>query len=98
MCTEGTLEDSEFYLVYFWAVLSVTQANGATQARVPDSPAQRLCVQLPGVSVVDDDDVMVLVQETGKNSLSLLGNCALKPCFFTCPAESITLVIFFGKH
>ena len=52
---------------------------------------------MSGISVVYNDDVMVFVQETGEGSLSLLGNCTHKPCFFTRPAESITLVIFFGK-
>lgn len=48
--------------------------------------------------MVYDDDVMEFVQETGKDSLHLLGDRALKPGLLTCPVESITLVIFFGKH
>lgn len=63
-----------------------------------DRPAQCLCIQLSGISVVYDDDVMMFVQETVKDCLCLLGYCTLKPCFFTCPAESLTLVIFFGKQ
>lgn len=67
-------------------------------SRVTSLPAQRLCIQLPGVSMVYDDDVMMLGQETGQDSLSLLSNCTLKPGLFTCPAEPGALVIFFGKH
>lgn len=44
------------------------------------------------------DDVMEFVQEIGKDSLHLLGDCVPKRSLFTCPVESITLVIFFGKH
>lgn len=90
--------ESESNLIYFQAACIVTKANGTIQARVLGLPAQCLCIQLSRISVVYDDNVMMFVQETGKDSLSLLGNCTLKPCFFTCPAESITLVIFFGKH
>lgn len=96
-CVEGHPKGHEFKLAYY-VLCSPSHVPGATGAWVPCSPAQGLRVQLSGVSVVYDDDVVMLVQETGKDSLGLLGNCALKPCFFTRPAESITLVIFFGKH
>lgn len=95
---EGNLKDTEFNPTDFWADFIVTNASGDSEAWVSGLPAQRLCIQLPGISVVYDDDVVMFVQETGKDSMSLLGNCTLKPCFFTCPTESITLVIFFGKH
>lgn len=44
------------------------------------------------------DDIMEFVQEIGKDSLYLLNDCVPKHDFFTCPVESITLVIFLGKH
>lgn len=95
---ECNFQDTEFDLMYFWAAFTVTNTSGTIEAWVSGLPAQCLCIQLSGISVVYDDDVMLFVQETGKDSLSLLGNCTLKPCFFTRSTESITLVIFFGKH
>ena len=88
-----------------WIQLNVFQdciychkCHRTLEAHFSGSPAQCLSIQMSGISVIYDDDVMVFVQETGEGSLSLLGNCTHKPCFFTRPAESITLVIFFGKH
>lgn len=50
------------------------------------------------MSVVNDDEVVMLLQEALKGRLRRARHAAPEVGLLTCPAEAITLTVLFGKN
>lgn len=67
------------------------------QAAPQKAPAHGICIEAVGPPVVNDDDLMVLVQETLQGSFRRVGNAARVAGPGTGPPEAITLAVFLRK-
>lgn len=61
-------------------------------------PAQCFSVKVSGMSVVNDDEVVMLLQEAFKSRLGCSRHAAPVAGLLTCTAEAITLTVLFGKN
>lgn len=61
-------------------------------------PAQCFSIKLSGMSVVDDDEVVVLLREALQSGVRSSRHAAPVAGLVTRAAEAITLTVLFGKN
>lgn len=62
------------------------------------APTERLGVKVSGMSVIDDDQIVVLLLETLQRRFWRSGHVTPETGAFARPAEAVTLSVVFGKH
>lgn len=61
-------------------------------------PTESFSVEASGMSVIDDDQIVVLLQEALQRRFWRSGHITPEPGALTGPAEAVTLSVVFGKH